>query len=372
MLTHKLESKLISEFAKAQGRGLPWGKKCFTAQGDNAQETIDAPLKSCACCGFRNVDTSGFKRTYIEVDVSDIKQLKLREGDNDDTDDDTNDVQDKCALSGPMSRKTQGYHRQMMKREPLSIPYNDKGDTKKVDLWRLRSVWPAKKPDELKDERDKLPDYMFDEDGEPVYYHLHPEFVQEMISAESEKSYNATICSNCKTSLDNKKSPWRSIVSGVDLGDANRIGLEPLTERERQIISKLRHFLYVIKIESNTADGRVKERGQSALKGNGIFFADDSTRVVSDLLSQENINGDVSLQFVGPEGEYESLVKKVLGNPNVEGRGWVIYQWLKVLHEVNCHYQYDDELPDFDEVKARLKTATKLLSRMHHVSTMRV
>lgn len=66
------------------------------------------------------------------------------------------------------------------------------------------------------------------------------------------------------------------------------------------------------------------ERGQSKLKGHGIFFADDSTRLVSDLLSLESINGDVSLQLVGPEGEYDSLAKKVLGSANVEGRAWVI------------------------------------------------
>jgi len=337
--------------------------------------------------GLRGEAFSSTRRTYQEVEVDQelINKLRLREGDEDieieedpvesndveeidhgedsngDRGIESNDNQDKCKLTGPRSRRTQGYHRRLMEREPLCIPCNDNGDTKEVELWRLRSVWPAKKPEELEEEKDNLPEYMFDKEGNPVYLHLHPEFVREEIVPGEKNRYYATICSYCKKSLDGKKSPWRSIVSGVDFGDGNRIGLEPLTERERQMVSKVRHFLLVVKIESNTADGRVIERGQSAVKGCGIYFNHDSPRVVSDLLSEDSMNGDVSLQFVGPEGEYDALVKKVMGSSNIEGRSWIIYQWLKVLQEVNCHYQYDDKLPEFEEVKAKIKAANEAL-----------
>ena len=138
-----------------------------------------------------------------------------------------------------------------------------------------------------------------------------------------------------------------SLAAGIDFGDPYRIGLEPLTERERHMISKLRHYLLVIKIESNTADGRVIERGQSKIKGCGIYFNHDSPLAVSNLLSSADaINEKVTLHFVGPEGEYDALAAKVIGSANVEGRPWIIYQWLKVLQEVNYHYQYDDELAD--------------------------
>jgi hypothetical protein len=383
---------LISRYCAAQGRALPWGaKKSFPWSGSTTLSA--APLVTCASCGVRsfyidNSDTkddesdndviermglrdeafSSTRRTYEEVDVKKLKDyLRLREGDQDiETEDiDMEESDDsECKLTGPRSRRTQGYHRRLMEREPLCIPCNNDGDTKEVELWRLKSVWPAKKPDELKDERDKLPDYIFDNEGNPVYLHLHPEFVREKIVPGEKNEYYATMCSHCKKSLDASKpmSPWRSLVSGVDFGDGNRIGLEPLTERERQIISKHRHYLLVIKIESNTADGeRVIERGQSAVKGCGIFFNHDSPRVVSDLLSKDSINGDVSLQFVGPEGEYDSLAAKVMGSSNVEGRAWVIYQWLKVLQEVNCHYQYDDKLPEFEQVKGILNDANKSL-----------
>jgi len=373
MLTPEQKSEIMSKFHKAQGRGLAWGEKqCFTAENDNAPETIDAPLLTCACCGFRNENKSELRRTYNEVDLSNEavqSMLKLREDDDNieaSDDEDMIDNQQRIRIiQKRRSGRTQALHRQLMEVEPLSIPYNDNGDTREVELWRLCSVWPAKKPEELVEDKDKLPDYMFDESDNPIYYHLHPEFVQEKVSGESEKSYTATICSECekviKSGGDEKVPyPRRSLAAGVDFGDANRIGLEPLTERERQIISKLRHFLLIVKIESNTADGRVKERGQSAVKGCGIYFNHDSPHVVSDLLSQDSINGDISLQFVGPDGEYDSLAKKVLGSANVHGRAWVICQWLKVLQEVNCHYQYDDKLT-FDEVTARLKAANDAL-----------
>ena len=119
--------------------------------------------------------------------------------------------------------------------------------------------------------------------------------------------------------------------------------------------------MLIIKIESNIDYNRTKEKGQSAVKGCGIYFDDDSPQVVSDLLSHEGINGDVTLQLVGPDGEYDTLAKKIFGSANVHGRAWVIYQWLKVLREVNFHYQDDDELPGFDEVKAILKKANNSL-----------
>lgn len=211
---------------------------------------------------------------------------------------------------------------------------------------------------------------MFDEQSlKPIYYHLHPEFVDEkIVSGEPKKRYTTTLCSECKKNIDAGEIPRRSIAAGVDFGDANRIGLEPLTDRERQIISKVRHYLLIIKIESNIDYNRTKEKGQSKVKGCGIYFDDDSPQVVSDLLSQEGINGDVTLQLVGPDGEYDSLAKKVFGSANVEGRAWVIYQWLKVLRMINIHYIYDDdELPHFDEVKDRLDTANKALFENAHL-----
>ena len=44
--------EIISDFTEAQG--------------------LDAPLKACACCGLRNLDSSSTTRSYREVDIADI------------------------------------------------------------------------------------------------------------------------------------------------------------------------------------------------------------------------------------------------------------------------------------------------------------
>jgi len=371
-LTPSREKTLANKYYKSQGIGLEWAPsemRCGKYETLSKEKgRVSAPLLTCACCGVRNLMIDDNPCTYYtKVDLQNQNLQKvLRLG-------------DECtstSFPNEIPKPTQESHRSVMENRPISIPYNDAGETKEVELWKLCSVWPALKPDELIEQRESLPDYLFSTrkvDGvaidEPIYYHLHPEFVDEEINKDSKKSYTFTICLECKKSIDAGEVPRNSLAAGIDFGDANRIGLEPLTDRERQIISKVRHYLLVIKIESNIDYNRTKEKGQSAVKGCGIYFDDDSSRVVSDLLSQDGINGDVSLQFVGPDGEYDSLAKKVLGSANVHGRAWVIYQWLKVLREVNCHYQYDGELPNFEEVKAELKKANDaLVDNAEHVN----
>jgi len=98
--------------------------------------------------GLRGEAFSSTRRTYVEVDVEELRDiLQLREGDQDieiedidneesSDDSESDDVEGKCKLTGPRSRRTQGYHRRLMEREPLGIPCNDDGvDTKRLLLY---------------------------------------------------------------------------------------------------------------------------------------------------------------------------------------------------------------------------------------------
>ena len=163
-MTPECMKKMISDFIDTQG--------------------LDAPLLSCACCGFRNLDATSTTRSYSEVDLANEKmQSMLMLRDEDDAEDRVDVEDDPTIQLG--SLHTLQCHRQAMERAPLCIPCNDDGDTKEVEAWKLNSVWPAKKPEELVEDRDNLPDYMFDEEsGEPLYYHLHPEFVQEKVPGD--------------------------------------------------------------------------------------------------------------------------------------------------------------------------------------------
>jgi len=184
----EISELLMEKFYRVQGRGLPWGKISHFMWNDI--KSVDAPLLACASCGIRDIhnnhrgntrnedgysedtrtrvgneDYRNRRRTYQEVEVKQlIDKLRLRDGDEDieieedpvesndveeidhgedsngDRGIESNDNQDKCKLTGPRSKRTQGYHRRLMEREPLCIPCNDNGDSKEVELWRLRSV----------------------------------------------------------------------------------------------------------------------------------------------------------------------------------------------------------------------------------------
>ena len=167
-VTPDIAADRMADYCAAQGRGLSWGKQSFEWNGI---KTIDAALPSCACCGVRTPHIDNSKttnRTYEEVEVDEtlLNKLRLREGDEDveieqepnvessdeeieigedsedidneesNDDSDSDDTQDKCKLTGPRSRRTQGYHRRLMEREPLGIPCNDDGvDTKRLLLY---------------------------------------------------------------------------------------------------------------------------------------------------------------------------------------------------------------------------------------------
>jgi len=242
--------------------------------------------------------------------------------------------------------------------DPLILPVNKAGKTKVFETWKAYSVWPQDRDwvietqQAYNKEESEYDENLFEPN--PLFggkrlkcYHLHPEFVDEYKKDNGKVGFKAKICSGCSTSISSDTIPTRSIASGVDFGDYQRIGLEPLTLRERHIISKVRHYLNVIKIESNA--GSLQSNHHSALKGCGIMFDHDSPQVVKKLLNPESINGDVEIQFVGPNGEYDRLIAKAIKSANVSGRAFVIYQWLGVLNRINKWYKDDDPLPDFYE-----------------------
>jgi len=113
------------------------------------------------------------------------------------------------------------------------------------------------------------------------YFHLHPEFVETYTKNNKKISIKAMICNECRESIGNKLIPGLSIASGVDLGDYRRVGLTPLTFRERHIISKVRHYINVIKIETNKGTGNAKKSGHSTLKGCAIMMDHDSPQRVA-------------------------------------------------------------------------------------------
>ena len=207
------ERELGEKFLEAQGRGtVSWGKA--KVHDDAGLTSVDAPLLTCASCGFRRLHSSGDDTEgCIRVENRDVKSLDWAE----------------------LDEAQRSEHLERMAKPALSIPINDKGgpdDFKDVETWKAYSRWPAKKPDELTDDT-TLPDWMFDknENGEtdrsnPKYFHLHPEFVEEFAGDDGGRDFRARLCpSCCKFKPNGKgKAPVRSVASGVDFGSPRRVG----------------------------------------------------------------------------------------------------------------------------------------------------
>ena len=419
-MTPQRSNKIGAAYLEKQGLGCPWGRADFTEEG--CARTVDAHLPTCACCGFRNMTTNfgktpgngegldgtkwfdgtkGLERSHRNIDLS-LPQMQAVLKMDDDRETDSPDTNTNKRRRGRLRTE----HLASMRQDKLRIPISDDGKVKDVELWRLHSAWPDVTPAKLHEERDKYPSFIYDSDtgrndhdtsetltGKPKYYNLHPEFVTVENGESGEKVALVTVCSECDQkifSLDKKPleegleldennleaaTPKLSIAAGVDFGHYKRIGLERPTLRERLMFAKLRHCLHVIKIESNVDEHRTRERGQSAIKGCGIMFDHDSPQVVADLLSPKSINACVSLQFVGPDGERDRLVQKVLGSANVCGRWFVVCQWLRVLQRVNRFYTDDLQLEDLsiETVTNRVKAANEaLVAEAMHTNDERV
>ena len=365
LVTPEIQKEKADEFLRQQGRGVSWGDvaQYVNDAGDIEYQSIDAPMFTCASCGLRDLDPVG--KLISEKSVRELKWAVL-------------DPEDRSKFTKAMRTQT------------LSLPTSDKGDFRDFDIWKARSTWPARRENELSEDA-SVPDWMFDLDenkkpdrSKPKYFHLHPEFVVESEGSDGKKDYKVKLCPCCfyfDTYLDmfdsyldtldkeeeresdeeNKplKGPRMSIASGVDLGSPKRIGLTPLTPRERQIISKMRHYNCAVQIQSNT--GPHREHTHYAIKGHSILFDHDSPRVVEELLNSGSINDSIDIQFVGPEGQYDHLARKALGSALVSARPFVVYQWLKALKQVNEYYVNDDELPPFEEVVNQINECNRAL-----------
>ena len=282
---------------------------------------------------------------------------------------------------------------------PLKLPVDKDGNTKEFKTSKVYSIWPQ--DEDLIKDLDKYlnkaegsrnyQDCLFEDNpcgercrpSDPItgkklcttqhgkrakYFHLHPEFVEEYKEDDGKIGFKVMLCGDCHRSVTKKNEktgdpepeiPGLSIASGVDFGDLRRVGLTPLTLRERNIISKVRHYINIIKIEAVRGTN-----AHSSIKGCGIMFDHDSPQVVKKLLTPESINGDVHLQFVNHKGEYDRLIARVTKGANVSGRAHVIYQWLGVLGRISKWYKGDKELqrlPPFNEFKQTMDACNKAL-----------
>ena len=116
-------------------------------------------------------------------------------------------------------------------------PCDEFGQTRVFEAWKGFSVWPQPSTAPPSQEA-KMIDY----------YHLHPEMVE---TKSDGGGHEVKLCTSCVALIKKNEDLPRSIKAGVDFGSYHRIGLEPLSLAERNIISTYRHYSQAVKIESD-------------------------------------------------------------------------------------------------------------------------
>ena len=158
------------------------------------------------------------------------------------------------------------------------------------------------------------------------------------------------------------------LANGYDFGDYQRIGLTPLNHLERTILSTVRLYSVIIKLQhSKTSDD-----GRQAIKGHCVAFTHDAPLTAGNIFCSGINFGDdtvieellktVKLCFLAEDGKIDQLLSKCMELPNgiICARGWVILQWLIVLKEVNKNFYGNVSVPtkaEMDCFLSKLKLA---------------
>lgn len=206
----------------------------------------------------------------------------------------------------------------------VTIPVDDVGNTREVEVWRAKSVYQSKKG---------------------THWHLHPELVDvdEYTCVES-----TLICPHCQDELGKSRRPELSIASGIDFGCYHRLGLTLPNLHEQLMLARSRLFFAVMKLSSNRK-GQVNFNVQNSLKCHAILFPSReaetipymmNTDVFGDggLMDLDYLKGLFGIYCVDEKGEADKLLAHIKGSNEIFGRPHVLAQWILVLRELNYYY----------------------------------
>ena len=332
VLTEEELQTITQQYCQAQGRGMEGVNHSI----DGLPETKDAYILSCGACGYRHPHRG--RSSFSKVPLQSL-------------------------LGTPIEYQPEQKEawKEEKKQPPLVLPYNANGDLQEYHISKLRSA--------------------YDSEALGTTFHLHPELVdREPGDGGSEFTFFCQSCYDacCKPSA--AQAPSNSIASGVDLGDANRIGLPKPTVSELALIARIRHYHNVVKIQSNKTVGCLTNHTVSKIRGHSIAFRHTAPIVcalamllnqiqngvtekskVADLLTEA-----LTIQLLGSSGKEDDIARTA--NKVLSARPFVIYTWLSVLHKTHALYKDDPPLPDFSEFRSIIEECnSKLFKEAEHI-----
>ncbi len=168
----------------------------------------------------------------------------------------------------------------------------------------------------------------------------------EKVTDDEWDAVKATICDKCYQYTKHKKRPPYSLSDGVDFGNMLYVysrydiyKIKPLTEVEKQVISKSRMYCEIIKLVSGNPDESTE---QSRLTGHVIVLPSDGPSEAATVLPNCEIHEFVKVVFVGSADKWkrkkETLQSGAVFNTNYSVRADNTFAWLKFLKALSHSY----------------------------------
>ena len=160
-----------------------------------------------------------------------------------------------------------------------------------------------------------------------------------------------------------------AICSGLDFGDFERLGLTPPNAFEVALLSKVRHYHNIVKIQPNGGRSCRVDRTGFKMRAHSILFEHDAPQQsclalflrlqqgpesIKDMVAER-----ISIHFVAAKNDMDALIKHTLGTTLIQARAHVVYQWMQVLQAVNPLYSNDPPLPPLAEVETIIGQSNK-------------
>ena len=297
--------------------------RCFKLRGmshisQNNDISNKAPIYACGVCGICLPERGNWQ--FQKVNVLQLKSFALLS-------DDTKTV---------YKENIQKY---------LYLPIDNEESMSKFYPYQAQSVYKSKLSND-------------------TYYHLHPELVQLNDNKSEKYTY---LCPTCKGFISKKTPSPLSIANGVDFGNYNRIGLVKPNPMEITILSHLRMFHSIFKIQNNQKNGTRANFTGSKIKSHVILFPHESPQIapLSLLLQRDTLStmveNVIQFEFVGPSDEIDQLMMHTHQTASITARPHVLYQWFSILMCINPLYQNQPPLPSYEEFHNVVTDLNKLL-----------
>ena len=298
MLTLEEQDSLLQDFLRQHGR-----------TNVDASGFADCSILACGACGRKDAQRNGID--YKKYELSKLDAFIL-------TDEDF--LEYLIHYDSP----------------PLMLSLDGTSSLQAVHTYKARSIWF---------EGGVLSD-------ESVCYNLHPELVDYDSKHGKYYTYFCKTCGN--TWEDHQTFNDLSIAAGIDFGDYQRLGLTKPNAFERAIISKIRHYYHIIKIQSNNIK---TDYSRNALKGHSIMFKHDAPQKAASLLEDwdvSNFSDYLKLHFFSRTCNIDRLIQRTLGTSTILARAYVVHQWLSVLKKINVLHE-NDTVPDLEDLNGKIK-----------------